>query len=72
MATAEVENRCTAMLGTSGFVVIAVGSRMCQVPFGDEMNGALYDLCSAWHHGQDQDQGTDLGAANSHRDSIRD
>ena len=66
MAAAEVENRCTAVLRASGLVMIAVGSRMCQVSFGDEMNGALYDLCSARHHGQDQQQGTDLGATNSH------
>lgn len=53
MAAAEMEDRCTAMLRASGLVMIAVGSRMCQVSFGDEMNGALDDLSSARHHGQD-------------------
>ncbi len=67
MAAAEMKNWCAAMLGAGGLVVVAIGSRMRQVSLGHEMNGALDDLSRAWHHGQRQNQGPDLGATDSHR-----
>ena len=61
-----MENWRAAMLGAGGLVVVAVGSRMCQVSFGHEMYGALEDLGGARHQCQGQDQGTDSGATESH------
>lgn len=55
MAAAEMEDRRTAMLRASGLVAVAIGSRMCQVSFSHEMNGALDDLSCTRHHGQGQD-----------------
>ena len=66
MAAAEMENRCAAMLGAGGYMVVTVGSRMRQVSLGHEMDSALDDLSSPRHHGQGQDQGTDPGATDSH------
>ena len=58
------------MLRAGGFVVVAVRRRMRQVPFGQEMNGALDDLSSTRHHGQGQEQSTNSGAGNLHFPNI--
>lgn len=39
---------------------------MCQVSFGHEMHGALYNLDSARRHGKSQEQSANLGTAKSH------
>ncbi|MDY7091620.1 MAG: hypothetical protein SX243_01470 [Acidobacteriota bacterium] len=47
-----MERRRAAVLGAGGLVVVSLGSRMCQVALGHNVNSALDDLSSARHHGQ--------------------
>lgn len=67
MATAGVENRCTAVLGAGRLVPIPIGLYMSQMALGQEVSGVLHDLGRAWRHGQGERESTDLGEPDIHR-----
>lgn len=51
VATTEVENRRTAMLGTARLVPVPIGLYVSQMALGQEVAGVLQDLDRAWSHG---------------------
>jgi len=55
VAAAEMKRRRAAVLGAGGGVVVSLGSCMCQVALGHEMDGALDHLSSTRYHGQGQE-----------------
>lgn len=65
MAAADVKDGGATVFRTD-VMVVTVRGRMSKVSFSHEMKGALEDLRRTGHHSQDQDQGTDFGATDTH------